>query len=49
MAIRERGKTDMKTFETPKMEIIRIENTDIITTSKDTDGLIVGDSDILGG
>jgi len=28
----------MKTFVSPKMEIIRLENADIITTSQDTEG-----------
>jgi hypothetical protein len=33
----------MKTFELPEMEIICLESRDIITTSNDTDGLIVID------
>ena len=35
----------MKTFEAPKLEIIRFENTDIITKSKDNDGGFFKDLD----
>lgn len=33
----------MKTFEAPKIEIIRLQNTDIITSSPDTKGREIWD------